>query len=75
MLGASDEELLDFALTQGRVIFTQDQDFLALAATGWLHAGIVYSKQGDSIGDLIRGLTLIAKVMTAEEMINHVEFL
>ncbi len=34
MLGASDEEHLAFALAEGRVIFTQDADFLRLAAEG-----------------------------------------
>ena len=44
-LGATDEEHLTFALAEGRVIFTQDDDFLRLAAGGKVHAGIVYAPQ------------------------------
>ena len=33
-LGASDEEHLAFARGEGRVVFTQDGDFLRLAAAG-----------------------------------------
>jgi predicted nuclease of predicted toxin-antitoxin system len=32
LLGASDEEQLRFAVSQGRAIFTQDKDFLKLAS-------------------------------------------
>ena len=39
MIGASDEEHLRFAYTQGRVIFTQDRDFLTLHYAGQPHAG------------------------------------
>jgi hypothetical protein len=42
MLSAYDDEHLDFAKSQGRVIFTQDEDFLRLHAGGIEHAGIVY---------------------------------
>jgi predicted nuclease of predicted toxin-antitoxin system len=74
-LGATDDEHLTFALAEGRVIFTQDDDFLRLAAAGQPHAGIVYAAQGAEIGEVIRGLTLIAQVLTAEEMAGHIEFL
>lgn len=43
MLGASDEEHLMFARREGRVLFTQDEDFLRLYASGIEHAGIVYA--------------------------------
>jgi predicted nuclease of predicted toxin-antitoxin system len=39
MLGAEDEAHLALATQQGRVIFTQDADFLRLHATGIEHAG------------------------------------
>ena len=73
MVGASDEQHLDFASTVSRVIFTQDTDFLRMTHTHQ-HAGIVYAPQGTSIGDIIRGLMLIGEVYTAEEMIDRVEF-
>ena len=54
-LGASDDEHLAFALREGRVVFTQDDDFLRLAAAGAAHAGIVYAPQGTPIGAVVRG--------------------
>ena len=75
MLGASDEEHLALAKSQGRVIFTQDDDFLRLHDRGINHSGIVYTSQQTSIGDIIRGLMLINQVLDTSEMLNHVEFL
>ena len=75
MLGAADVAHMDRARTEGRVIFTQDEDFLRLHAAGAQHAGIVYAPQGTSIGDIIRGLMLIYQILDAEEMVDHVEFL
>jgi hypothetical protein len=74
-LGASDQEHLTRAREEGRVIFTQDDDFLRLHASGVEHAGIVYAPQGTSIGEIISGLMLIYQVLDAEDMRNHVEFL
>ena len=74
LLGASDEEHLAFARTQGRVIFTEDDDFLRLHSAGAKHAGIVYAAQGTRVGDIIRGLMLIHDLLDAEEMAGHVEF-
>jgi predicted nuclease of predicted toxin-antitoxin system len=75
MLEASDEAHLAFALEKGRVIFTQDADFLRLAAAGHEHAGIVYARQGTSVGDIIQGLMLIVQVLEAEEMKGKIEYL
>ena len=58
-----------------RVIFTQDDDFLRLAATVSDHRGIVYTSQENTVGEIIRGLMLIYQVLDAEEMIGHVEYL
>lgn len=75
MLSRSDEEQLAYALSQGRVLFTQDDDFLAIASQGRPHAGIVYAPQRTSIGHIVRGLLLIQRVISAEEMIDQVEYL
>ena len=75
MLSASDEEQLAFAFSQGRVIFTQDDDFLKLAALGHEHAGIVYAHQRTPIGAIISGLMLIYSVLSAEEMVGNIEYL
>ena len=74
MMAASDQEHLDYARDRGRVIFTQDDDFLRLAA-GQSHAGIVYAPQHTPIGEIIFGLMLIFQVMDSQEMDDHVEFL
>lgn len=70
--GASDEEHLARAQTDGCVLFTQDDDFLRLHAGGVTHAGIAY---GTSVGDIIRGLMLIHQLLEARDMQAHVEYL
>ena len=75
LMGASDEEHLTRALKEGRVVFTQDDDFLRLHAAGLEHAGITYAPQHTPIGEIIRGLMLIYQVMEAEEMKGAIEFL
>ncbi len=74
-LGADDERQLEYASQEGRVIVTQDADFLRLHSTGHQHRGIVYVPQRTSIGDIIRGLMLIHDVLDPEEIKGHVEFL
>lgn len=73
--GASDEEHLARAQTDGCVLFTQDDDFLRLHAGGVTHAGIAYAPQGTSVGDIIRGLMLIHQLLEARDMQAHVEYL
>src|SRR6516164_586267 len=54
LLGAIDEDQLAFCLTQGRVIFSYDDDLLRLAASGIEHAGVVYCQQRKRIiGDYL----------------------
>jgi hypothetical protein len=75
MRGKSDAAQLTFALTAGRVTFTQDRDFLRLAASGVPHAGIVYTPQGSPIGTIVSSLLLIFNVLSAEEMVDNVEYI
>ena len=74
-LGVPDPALLSFARTEGRVLIIADADHLRLAAAGAPHAGILFAPQDTGIGTLIGGAMLIAEVLTAEEMFNHIEFL
>src|SRR5262249_22146003 len=76
LLAASDEEQAAYALTEGRVIFTQDKDFLRINALGIPHAGIVYCRQGKrTIGGIIQGLIEIWELMEPEEMRSWVVYL
>src|SRR5436190_6829772 len=75
LLGAEDQEHLQRALAEGRVLITQDKDYLRLHAAGVEHAGIAYAPQGTPVGDVILGLMLIHQVFDAEEMRGRVEFL
>ncbi|MEA5532838.1 DUF5615 family PIN-like protein [Crocosphaera sp. XPORK-15E] len=75
LLGVSDEIQLQFALSNGRVIFTQDTDFLRINQSSIIHAGIAYCpQQSKSISQIIRGLLLIWEILEPEEMYNHIEF-
>jgi uncharacterized protein with PIN domain len=67
LLGASDEEHLARARQEGRVLFTQDVDFLRLAGAGLRHSGIVYASQQASIGEVVRRLMLLYQVLDADE--------
>jgi predicted nuclease of predicted toxin-antitoxin system len=75
MLSAPDPEHLARAHAGGRVVFTQDRDFLRLHAEAAQHSGIVYARQGTPVGEIIQGLVLIYEVLDPEEMRDHREFL
>lgn len=54
LLGAADADHIAYGNAHSRVIFTEDDDFLALAAAGFAHPGIVYCQQNTrSIGQII----------------------
>ena len=72
--GLSDEDHLDFARDNGYVVLTEDQDFLTLAATRSDHAGVIYTRQGTRIGDVIRGVLLVTDTLVASEMAGQVEY-
>lgn len=73
---ASDATQFAYAQSTGRVIFTHDEDFLALASQSKQHTGIVFCKlQARSIGQIIQSLDLIWEVLDASEMNNNIEYL
>lgn len=75
LVGASDPEHIAFALSEDRVVFTRDQDFLRHHATGADHAGMVYSQQGSkSVGEIVRFLTLLSDCLELVDMRGQVEF-
>ena len=75
MEAATDSEHLAYATSEGRVLITQDADFLALHTSGIAHTGIAYARQGTSIGIIVNGLLLIFDVMALADMSNWIEFL
>ncbi len=75
LMGAIDEQQAAYCLAEGRILFTQDQDFLRLDAAGVPHAGIAYCvKDTKSIGEIIQSLVLIWEVYEPEEMTGRVEY-
>jgi predicted nuclease of predicted toxin-antitoxin system len=76
LLGLEDERHFEFALQTGRVIVTQDADFLRMHAEGKSHAGIAFCKRGSrSIGQLLQTLLLIHRTMKSDEMKQKVVYL
>jgi hypothetical protein len=76
LIGALDEAHVEYALTSGRVIFTQDGDFLGIHRAGLPHNGIAYSPmESRSVGEIIRGLVEIWEILEPEEMAGQLEFL
>jgi hypothetical protein len=74
-----DELLLTRATELGRILFTQDQDFLPIA-TRWQRdargfSGLVFAIQERvDIGRTIEYLELIALLKSVDEMRNNVEY-
>jgi len=76
LLGAPDESHLEFAHSQGRVVFTHDADFLRLHQCGAPHVGIAYCHQRrHTLGGMVLALAALRRRSSAEEMIGCVEFL
>jgi Domain of unknown function (DUF5615) len=71
-----DPALLQRAATLGRVLFTQDDDFLAEAArlhrTGTTFATVIYAHQFTAIGICVTDLALILSTMLPDEAQGHV---
>ncbi|MCA9145925.1 MAG: DUF5615 family PIN-like protein [Planctomycetaceae bacterium] len=76
----NDEVLLVRATALERILFTQDEDLLAIASA-WQHqgrvfAGLAYCHQlGAGIGEIVEDLELIATCANDEEVRSQVVFL
>jgi len=75
-----DDRLLERATQLGRVLFTQDDDLLAIARRwqdeGRSFAGLAYGHQLDlTIGQAVRDLELIAAVYDPDDVRDRVEYL
>ena len=79
-LGRDPDEVLEHARELGRVIFTQDIRFKALAEA-WQQqarpfAGLLFGHQlGGTIGQFVKDLELIAKASDLDEWQNVVDYL
>ena len=75
-----DERLLQRATDLGRLLFTQDEDLLAIAARWQAEnrpfAGLIYAHQlGPGIGELIEDLELLCVCSEEDELANQIRFL
>jgi uncharacterized protein with PIN domain len=76
LLTATDDVQHAFASTEGRVIITQDADFLRIHAAGTPHRGILfYPSQSRSPGEVVRGVVLVWELLEPGEMRDRVEFI
>jgi predicted nuclease of predicted toxin-antitoxin system len=76
LCGASDRAQLEFATKSGKVVETQDDDFLRLHAESVRHSGIAFSRQQSiSIGQMFRRPVLLHDLLTQDEMAARVEYL
>jgi hypothetical protein len=73
--GLSDEELLLRATVLGRVLLTQDADFLEIAARwqrqGITFSGVLFAPQGTPIGRMIEDAELCLTGLAADEFRNR----
>ena len=75
-LGDSDPNHLLRATTMEMVLCTNDTDYIALAAAGQQHNGIVIGQQDvHYIGAWVRHLELMHAIYSPQEMRNHIEYL
>jgi predicted nuclease of predicted toxin-antitoxin system len=76
-VGKPDEFHIKKASEIKAIILTHDVDFLRIASRSDIyHIGIIFSHPKNvSIGQCIRGVELVAKVLTDKDMKNHIEFL
>lgn len=79
--GLTDDEQLEYAAAQGRVLYTYNtSDFYRLhteyLAQGKRHTGIIFApQQRYKVGEQLRRLLILKRNKSAEAMKNNVEFL
>lgn len=75
LLGASDLEQFVFARRNSRVLVTQDDDLLSLAAGDEPHSGVVFWSGKRAVGQVIKALDALCYEVSAEDMVGRVRFL
>lgn len=75
LLSRPDEEQWKRIHAQGRVLITDDQDFLVLAASSQSHPGVVYCHRSKhTMGEIISFLILCHGVYSPDEMVGRVAY-
>lgn len=75
IVGARDRELLAFCRDRDRVLFTNDDDLLSLAAAG-KHAGVIFQTiQFTTPGELLRAVVHLLDVVPPEEFAGSIFYL
>jgi predicted nuclease of predicted toxin-antitoxin system len=73
-----DAVLLDRAMGLGRVVLTQDKDFLAIARRwqedGKAFAGVIFMRQGVALGRAVEDLILVATLLEPADMADQVRY-
>jgi hypothetical protein len=75
----ADESLLEAATQEGRMLLTNDQDFLKIDGqwrlAGRSHCGIVFWPQSRrTIGEVVRSIVVFASTVNPNDCANRVEF-
>ena len=71
LLGADDAEHLRWAHAQGRVVVTNDSDFIVLHDAGEPHAGLLYfPRVKPDVGTLLFWVELVALCYQPHEMVG-----
>jgi predicted nuclease of predicted toxin-antitoxin system len=77
--GIADFDVLERACELGRILFTQDDDFLSEVVRrqqAWLpFTGVLYAHPRTSIAECVEDLELIAKAMETEELASEILYL
>lgn len=69
--GSSDEEILEHALSQDRVIVTQDTDFLEISED----AGIIFLTEPLEIGELTQQILKVVQELDREEILGSTVYI
>lgn len=77
---APDEQVIARATALGRLLFTNDTDFLRIADEMQIRSepfsGVAFARHGaGDVGRLVEDLELIAKAMSSAEIANQVTYL
>ena len=75
MQGKDDVEHLELAKRLQRALFTRDVDYLVLSKTNLDHAGIIYARQDQPIGQCIRRILHLWNTMMTEDIAGRVIYL